>query len=562
MSTVWVAAVFIEMTANFGRGVAICLVTLLLLAMFAFISVQQMPSPEPATLSAPVTEFSSARAFKHLEVIARKPHPVQSPEHAEVRNYIVSELRRIGLDPEIQETTLIDNIVVKLKGTGTEKAILLVGHYDTVPFSPGAADDGSAVVLMLETLRSLKADTPLARDVICLFSDGEEVGLMGAKAFVYSHPWAKDVGLVLNFEARGNSGPAVMFETSTNNVNLIEEFAKAAPYPIANSLSSNIYRLLPNDTDLTIFIEADMTGLNFAFIKGLDHYHSPQDSVDNLDQRSLQHQGSYALALTRYFGNLSSELPASQGNAVYFNTFGSHLVVYSEKWIKPLAALISMFLAGLIVFGLKRKRLAFSGLAKGMALTGLNLIAVLVAITLLWLALKSFLSQGPSRGSIVNADLAALGLASVAVIAAAFFYWWSLRIVSVNNVFAGGLIWWLLLLWMTSVLLPGGSYLFTWPLLFNLVGLNVLLLSRQRASVSPGTLALLFCCTIPGLFLFTPLVYLTLIAFSLQSFLSVVVIVLPAVLLLMPLVPHLSSMQSLTKSHRVHVPQVYLPVRS
>jgi len=421
-----------------------------------------------------------------------------------------------------------------------------------VPFSPGAADDSSAVALMLETLRSLKADTPLTRDVICLFSDGEEVSLEGAKAFVYSHPWAKDVGLVLNFEARGNSGPSVMFETSSNNAGLIEQFAEAAPYPVANSLSSNIYRLLPNDTDLTIFIEAGMTGLNFAFIKGLDHYHSPQDSLSNLDQGSLQHQGSYALALTRYFGNLKSEPAVSQGNAVYFNTFGSHLVLYSEKWITPLAAMASVFLAGLMLFGWKRKRLEFSGVAKGMILVGLNLIAVLVAAMLFWLALRSM----------INADLAAIGLASVAVIAAAFFYWWSLRTVSVNNLLAGGLIWWLLLTWLTSVLLPGGSYLFTWPLLFNLIGLSVLLISRGRASVSPGSLVLLFCCAIPGIFLFTPLVYLTLIAFSLQSFLSVAVIVVPAVLLLVSLVPHLSSMQSLTKRHRLDVPQVYLAARS
>ena len=536
-----------EMTSNFGRGSAICLLSILLLAVFGYLSLQQMPSPKPATLNAPANEFSSARAFKHLEVIAAKPHPVQSPEHAQVREYIVNELTRMGLSPEIQHTTAIDNVVVKLKGTGDGKAVLLVGHYDTVPQSPGAADDSSAVALMLETLRALKAEAPLTRDVICLFSDGEEVSLEGAKAFVYSHPWAKDVGLVLNFEARGNSGPSVMFETSNNNADLIEQFAKAAPYPVANSLSSNIYRLLPNDTDLTIFIEAGMTGLNFAFIKGLDYYHSSQDSLNNLDQGSLQHQGSYALALTRYFGNLNNDLPASRGNAVYFNTVGSHIVLYSEKWITPLAVMVSVLFAGLIVLGWKRKRLTFSGIVKGIVLVGLNMIAVVVTVMLFWLALRST----------ANADLVAIALAFVAVVAAAFFYWWSLRTVSVNNLLAGGLIWWTLLMWLSGGLLPGGSYLFTWPLLFNLIGLGVLLISPRRA----GSLVLL-ACAIPGIFLFTPLVYLTLIAFSLQSFLAVVVIVVPAVLLLVSLVPQLSSLQSLTKSHQVDVPQVYLAARS
>jgi hypothetical protein len=120
------------------------------------------------------------------------------------------------------------------------------------------------VAVLLETLRALRSSPPLRNDLIFLFTDGEEPGLLGAKAFVDAHPAA--AALVLNFEARGTSGPAFMFETSEGNGWIVRQFAEAAPYPQANSLSYKAYRNMPNDTDLTIFKKAGIAGLNFAFI--------------------------------------------------------------------------------------------------------------------------------------------------------------------------------------------------------------------------------------------------------------------------------------------------------
>src|SRR5262244_968287 len=109
-----------------------------------------------------------------------------------------------------------------------------------------------------------------------------------------------------------------MFETSPENGWLIKQFAKASPCPIANSLSYEIYRLLPNDTDFTVFKEAGMAGLNFAYIKGINYYHTELDNVEHIDRASLQHQGSYALSLARHFGDLNLER-TRENNLVYFN---------------------------------------------------------------------------------------------------------------------------------------------------------------------------------------------------------------------------------------------------
>src|SRR6185369_6701823 len=135
---------------------------------------------------------------------------------------------------------------------------------------------------------------------------------------------------------RGNTGPSIMFESSNNNAWLIDGLDQAAPAPISNSLANEVYRLLPNDTDLTVFKKAGWAGLNFAYIDGLTHYHTRLDDLGNTDERSLQHQGSYALALARYFGNVDLTR-GGQGNAVYFNILGTALLHYSYAWNIPLA---------------------------------------------------------------------------------------------------------------------------------------------------------------------------------------------------------------------------------
>src|SRR4029079_1979737 len=150
----------------------------------------------------------------------------------------------------------VDNVVGRLPGSASTRAVLLVAHYDSVPWTAAASDDGAGVAAILEALRALRTGPPLRNDLVVLFTDGEEAGLLGAKAFVEGHRWARGVGVALNFEARGTGGPSLMFETSAGNGRLVRELAAAAPRPTASSLFYDIYRLLPNDTDLSEFKEA------------------------------------------------------------------------------------------------------------------------------------------------------------------------------------------------------------------------------------------------------------------------------------------------------------------
>lgn len=496
----------------------------ILLALFnalaVFLAVYQLQPPAPASASAPPAEFSAGRAAKHLGVIAKGPRALGTAGHGEARDYILKELSGMGLSPQVQTATVLNrkwgetvagatvrNVLARLGGTDPGKAVLLVGHYDTVAESPGASDDGSAVAAMLETLRALRAGGPLKNDVIFLFTDGEEMGLLGARAFVEEHPWAKDVGLALNMEARGNSGPAIMFETSEGNGRLIEGFASAGQHPVANSLTYEIYKLMPNDTDLSVFKRAGVAGLNFALIGGVADYHAPSDTVERMDAGSLQHQGANLLAMTRHFGGL--DLNNLKGeNAVYFDAFGSALVNYPGRLARPLAAFAALLFAAVAVFGWRRKQLTALGAVGGFLTYTAGLVVVLVVMSLLavLLSVLNFNVKGFVQGASAN-NLYVCGFVCLTLAVSAALYNWFRRKISAPNLAIGALAWWLALTALTAVYLPGGSYLFTWPLLCGLAALAVLFAARESEPSPAKLYAVLALAALPGIFLLAPMIY-------------------------------------------------------
>ena len=512
-------------------------------ACLALLSIWSLSPPEIVT-NVPPNEFSSARARDYLKAIAVKPHPIGSPAHAEVRDYIFSELVKMGVQPQVQKTTAVkarrgashraatvQNIVAKVEGTANSRAVLLVAHYDAAPSSLGASDDGAAIVSLLETLRALKANAPLRNDVIFLATDGEEIGMFGATAFVQQHPWAKDVGVVLNFEARGDHGPSVMFQTSDNNGWLIDELAETVSRPVANSLSADIYKLLPNDTDFTVFKQAGMKGLNFAYIEGADSYHSSLDNMANLDERSLQHHGMYALALARGFGNSDLNGPISRTDAVYFDLFGKTLIHYSRTTALVLTILAALITLAVIVLGLKRGLLTLSGQAWGFLALLLSMIGATLLVMLVYWTLATFAGSRRSfqQGDTWTNHLYLIGFVLLTVAATAIFYSLFRKKVSIDNLATGALLWFLLLLIVSHIYFPGGSYLLLWPLLFALVAW-ILKFTLPAGKLSLTKLCLISTvCATPGIILVSPLIYQTFVGVGISQTSLVVV---PVTLLL------------------------------
>ncbi len=519
--------------------------TLLFFVICGVIVIALDAPPRPVMGPVPLSAFSVERAMQHVAAISRVPHPINSIEHDAVRDYILNALQQIGVTPQVQRTTdvnqkygiagAVENIVCRLPGTTRGKAVLLVAHYDSVAAGPGASDDGVAVAALLESVRAFKLLPQLKRDVIILFSDGEEKGLIGARAFVSEHPWIHDVGLVLNFEARGTRGPSLMFETSDENGWLISNFGQAASHPAANSLSYEIYKRMPNGTDFTIFRRAGTPGLNFAFIDGFAFYHTAADSIDAVNPGSLQHHGDYMMELTKQFGNADSD-DTKQANLVYFDVLGQVLVRYSRFASIFLCGLAGLLFALIYFLGLRRQsiRIGSSLLALFFAVLGIvTLMAGAEAASWLLSALQSFRIQSGIRS---HAGWFVAGFCAIGVACSLGLYSRVARRIGSNNLIAGSLLVWLVLTIAVTFYFAGASYLLVWPMLFVLLGWMAAIMMPRISANARGML--LACSGIPAVVLMVPMMHKIVWAFAAQSTLIVSVLLgLLLVLLIGPIGP-------------------------
>ena len=316
--------------------------TLLFLLVAAWMSSLYRSIPAPVAATAPDSVFSSARAMAHIERIASEARPPGSPNHARVRDYLVERLGALGHTASVQTATsflgastvaTVRNVLARIPGTAPGgPAVLVTAHYDSREIALGAADDGAGVVAILETVRALGARAPLRNDLIVLLTDAEELGLLGARAFVDEHPWMEDVAVLLAFEMRGGGGPSMMFETGADNGWVVGALREADPYPAANSVSYEIYRRMPNDTDFTPFMEAGRQGLNFAALGRANVYHQVYDSPENLSEATVQHHGEHALAMLQHFGNADLSI-VDAPDVSFLSVPLVGLVTYGPLWI-------------------------------------------------------------------------------------------------------------------------------------------------------------------------------------------------------------------------------------
>lgn len=525
----------------------------LFFTLAAYISIALIQPPRAVPAAAPPNEFSSGRAMRQLRAVAQQPHPAGSAEHERVRAHIEAELASHGLRPEVQRATIVlegrtrerpsqaatvRNVVARLKGTSGGDAIVLSAHYDSVPNAPGATDDGAGVATLLETLRALKTGPPLRNDLIFLFTDAEELGLMGARAFAEEHPWMRDVRLVLNFEGRGRGGSSSMFETSRGNELLVREFARAAPHPVANSLMYSLYELLPSDTDMSVFKRAGAAGLNFAYTDGLTHYHTALDTPDETDERSLQHHGTYALALARHFGNLELDYTCATRDAVYFNAPGPVFVHYSEPFAVLLTAAAVLAFAAALFVGRRRKILTLRGIALGFLLSFVCVLAAFV----LSISMRRLLARlYPGFDALpwstpYNNGLFELSLVALTVAVCSALYVRACRTTDAESLSVGAALWWLVLLVASTALLPAASFLFAWPLLFFVAGLLYAFIraprGRESLHESFKTRAAFACGATPAVLIVAPVAYMFWPDLPARALALVA-------LLVCPLVPHL-----------------------
>ena len=508
------------------------LVLLFIIAILVRVNLYSI-DPLPENVSEDI--FSAERALNYLNKVIpdQQPHPVDSDANDQAGRSIIQILRSLGYSPKKQDTRVcrdssrgfvrcvrVQNIIVHIPGTEKDNGILLSAHYDSVPAGPGGSDAGAAVGTLLEVARLLKRTPQPRNPIVLLFNEGEEFGLFGARAFMEGHHLAKTLKLAINVEARGSQGQSVMFETGEDSGWLVDAYAKSSPAPLTSSLFYEVYKFLPNDTDLTIFKSHGLQGLNFAHAEQLPHYHTPLDNLKNLDKGSLQHHGDNVWGVLHAIKDTDLNQVAT-GNRVYTDILGKYVISWPETWSVWFVLLLwgAFILIGLSLY--RRRYWRGGDLIKGALAQPL---LIFVCGVFVWLVQEAVQLFGAHHQPWFANDLTMrYAVWSIAVAGSL----WALRLL-VGRAQAFGLILGYTLVWLifasaVSATYPGLSFLFILPVVISLLVLGVhSAIFKNSKEVSHAVSALIISAGAAIVFL--PVVYVLeiMIGFSLSVSLGVV----------------------------------------
>jgi peptidase M28-like protein len=460
--------------------------TFLFLVLASALAFRSLVPPAAVPVSAPTNEFSAERAFKHLEFIAREPHPTGSAANARVRDYLIDQLKSMGLEPKVQQAVaatswdiggapygsgVVQNVIGLSRGTNSTGTVLLMAHYDSVQTGPGAGDNGSGVVTLLETLRALQSSAPLRNNVLFVFSEGEEDGGLGSQAFVDEHPLAKDVSVAIVPDSNG-CGRAAIGVFDRHNGWLVREIAGAVPRPLAASISDEVGKLAGGYAmgDHLSFYQKGVPVLGLGAGGCQTGYHTAEDKLGNIDLRTLQDLGNCAVPLTRKFGNADLK-DIRPDDLIYFPLLG-YMIFYSAKWVLPLTVVTLVGLIGVVLVGLKRKILTGRGLTLSFLLWAIGMIAASASIAFLWRVLRSLHKVNSSFTSAYNAQLYAIAFVALVAAMVSALYSALRERIGTQNFAAGAALFCGALMLVTYVFTPAGTYLLMWPLLLVLFPLG------------------------------------------------------------------------------------------
>ncbi len=543
------------------------LLLIIALALGIFFGVRQIqPPPAPKDLKEENITISQADIqpnlqlmLKHIRQMASQVHSVDSDGIKVTHEYLLNQLEEMGLfahqdDYELsmeevlalqkeraeyrqvvfdeteesnrdysgigeKPTMNLTNIYTHIDVPGTDETILFMAHTDSVKMGPGAFDDIVSVASLLEGMRQLKFMTP-RRDLLFLFTDGEEQGLLGAAKFVKDHPEYRDITrLVINIEARGNKGSLLMFETTPNNLGIVTEYAKAVSRPVSFSIATAVYRSMHNDTDLTRFIMEGYPGMNLSVIEGADVYHTAQDNYQTFSRSSAQHYLDTATELVAHFAQAEKLNLESAEDSVHFPLMSGNLVVFSQSTANVIAYaafILTLAVSGLLVAGKKAKPGTL------LVSAGIQIAWTAVAGALSLLVVKLVMKSDNFSGYQGTDPIFYILLGVFAVASFILFRLLSKRTNSPFSAALGVLLVPAVLAFAATFLFPSVTYLFSLPVLS---GLMVILLSFI---FRPGAAWYNAMGIFLTLLLFVPIVLLVYVALSFRSaYLSVALAQIP-----------------------------------
>lgn len=372
---------------------AVAAAVLVALTALGVIAVGITTDVEVISADAGADVFSADRARTAVEPIVSTPRVPGTAEHRAARDRLVADLSALGWDTEVVDgvglrhtgeritrVARVDNIVATLPGTDPTGTVMLAAHYDTVPGSRGAADDGLGVATALEAARAIAATGPHRNTVTVLLTDGEESGLLGAEAFTRGRDFSSGAPVVvINHEARGSSGLPAIFRTSSPNADLVR-IVSGIRGATADTGSQAAFELMPNDTDFTVFEAAGMAGIDTAITGSSANYHSVTDTPDRLSSASLQRMGSVTLAATEELASMDLSTIDAGGSFVAASVLNG--TVRAPRWVELALVAVTLLAAALLVVrGIRagdRRRAIAATAAVGLLLLPLGAVAAAV----------------------------------------------------------------------------------------------------------------------------------------------------------------------------------------
>ncbi|MES2015304.1 MAG: M28 family peptidase [Pseudomonadota bacterium] len=505
---------------------AVALAAVLLIASLSWLALRPLQPPAPLGGDTPAAEFAASRALPVFRFLAQAPRPIASASNARTRQYIVERLQSLELEPQVHSASaqsasvgfladarvhagVVHNIVVRKSGSAPgharRPALLLATHYDSAPDQIGAADAGALVAAMLETLRALQHGAPLANDVIFLFTDGEKSGALGARAFAEQHPWARDVGLVLQFDAAGNTGALLLTGARGGNGQLVDGWIAKAPLAAGSSALALLARQAPALAGGPLD-QVGPAGMRFANIEGSTGYRASFDVAAQVAPATLQHAGETMLALTRHFGNRPLADIAS-ADQVYFTLPLVGQVHYTVKHVWALTRLVCLMFLLACCLAVKHMDMTGRALLTGAMAFLLLAFALALAALSLWKGLPGLHAGYNPIASGAGARDHWYVLAYVTLGVALFIELQRLLHKAIGSpaTTLGALLVLVAALVAASWAAPGASYLLAWPLIATLLAYGLLHAPAVAALPHALRVALLVAGMTPAVLLVAPL---------------------------------------------------------
>ena len=492
-------------------------------AGLAFYSTQALNPPHALPKDAPPDQFSAHRAIAHAFACSMAPHPAGSKGDEQVAEYFMNALKAIGVEAEFMSKPTVyggtiqlqQAVIGRIRGTDNTGAIAFSAHYDSVPYGPGATDDISGCITMLEAARAFTQLPRMRNDLLFIFADAEEIGGYGAHGFC-SHPLAEKIGVITELDVRGVAGPAMIYEMSSGNGALIEELRNAdGVLPVTSSLMYSVYKASPFGSDFGKFRDAGMKGYSLAYIDNFVWYHTANDSPAHISPDSIQHFGEFTMNISKHFGSADfGKVTLATKDDIFFNTLGFHLIQYPMSHATPLAVLAIGVLLVVIAAGMAKKRIRVGGFLLSLLLFPLTaLLSAGLALAMLAAAFgydnmvhlyTVKITYIPEPRAFYEGNLYCYAFGLMALAVSGLIYGAASRRLRAEELHAAALTWLCPVLVGTMLTFSGGSYLFMWPILFGALGLALICLGDREKGPGPLLLLVAVLFAVPALCLLPP----------------------------------------------------------